>query len=430
MKARVAAAGRPLAGGARLRLSVVTVEGATTAGTLAAFRSRDFRLLWMGQAISLVGDGAFIVALGWRVTDLTGDVKSLGFVLSLHSLAMLTTLLWGGVLADRHSRRLLMIVSDLARGAVLVAFVVVEATGRLSLPVLLVLAVLYGFGDGFFYPAFGGIVPLVVDDPLLASANSWINIARQGSTVIGPAVAAGLYGFAGPTSVWGVDAVSFAASALLLLRTRPRALQPEARQGAWRELAAGFRYVVSVPWLWTGIAAATVILMVAMAPYTALLPSLVRQQYHRGVGSYGLLFSLMAAGMVAGSLLWARAHPRRHRVLISFLAFAINDVGMIVVAVSPWYELAAAAVVWRGFWIGVALSAWSTLLTELVPGNLLSRVVSLDVFGSFALTPIGFALAGAAATMFTPAQLIAFGGVVGFLLWLVPLTWRDVRETA
>ena len=86
---------------------------------LSAFRSRDFRLLWGGQTISFVGDSAFLVALGWRVTSMTGSAGSLGFVLSLSAAAMLTTLLWGGVLADRHSRRLMMIGSDLAR-AVLV----------------------------------------------------------------------------------------------------------------------------------------------------------------------------------------------------------------------------------------------------------------------------------------------------------------------
>jgi MFS family permease len=409
----------------------VTADAASERpGTLAAFRSRDFRLLWLGQAISLLGDAAFIVALGWRVTEITGEVESLGFVLALHSLAMLTTLLWGGVLADRHSRRMLMIVSDVARGVVLLAFVALDATGSLTLPVLLVLAVLYGLGDGFFYPAFGGIVPLVVEESYLASANSWINIARQGATVVGPAVAAGLYGFAGPTTVWGVDAVSFAVSALLLLRTSPRAIEPEPRQGALRELAAGFRYVFGVPWIWTGIAAATVILMVAMAPYTALLPSLVRQEYGRGVGSYGLLFSVMAAGMVAGSLLYARINPRRHRVVICFLAFGLNDLGMILVALSPWYQLAALGAVWRGLGVGIGLAAWSTLLTELVPRNLLSRVVALDVFGSFALTPVGYALAGLAATAFSPAQLIALGGALGFLLWLVPLAWRPVRAAA
>ena len=136
-------------------------------GTLAAFRSRDFRLLWGGQMISFVGDAAFIVALGWRVIDLTGKASSLGFVLALESLAMLTTLLWGGVLADRYSRRLLMIGSDVARAVVMLVFCVVDATGHLSLAGVLALAVCFGLADGFFQPAFGGIVPLVVDLPML-----------------------------------------------------------------------------------------------------------------------------------------------------------------------------------------------------------------------------------------------------------------------
>ena len=287
-------------------------------GTFAAFRSRDFRLLWGGQTISFVGDAAFIVALGWRVTALTGNAGSLGFVLALESLAMLTTLLWGGVLADRYSRRLLMISSDLARAVVTGVFFALDATGHLDLTGVLILAVFFGAADGFFQPAFGGIVPLVVEAPMLPSASSWIGIARQGSAVVGPAIAATLYGTTGPTVVWAAEAVSFIVSAVALWFARPRTIQPEPRLGMRRELAAGFRYVMSVPWIWTGIGAATVILMVAMAPYTALLPRIVQVHYHRGVGSYGLLFSVMAAGMVAGSLVWARWHPRRRRIVVCF----------------------------------------------------------------------------------------------------------------
>src|SRR5205085_1681188 len=79
---------------------------------LGAFRSRDFRLLWSGQTVSLVGDGAFLIALGWRTTQLTGKSSSLAIVLMAHGLALLTTLLIGGALADRYSRRTLMILSD------------------------------------------------------------------------------------------------------------------------------------------------------------------------------------------------------------------------------------------------------------------------------------------------------------------------------
>src|SRR5712692_5289865 len=130
---------------------------------LSAFASRDFRLLWGGQAVSFIGDAAFLVAIGWRVTTMTGSAGSLGFVLALNSAAILATLLWGGVLADRHSRRLLMIGSDLARAALVAALAVIDGTGHLAMSNVLALAVLIGLADGFFYPAFGGIVPLVVE---------------------------------------------------------------------------------------------------------------------------------------------------------------------------------------------------------------------------------------------------------------------------
>jgi MFS family permease len=399
-------------------------------GTFAAFRSRDFRLLWGGQTISFVGDAAFLVALGWRVTDLTGKASSLGFVLAAESLAMLATLLWGGVLADRYPRKRLMIGSDVARAVVMAAFCALDAAGHLTLTRVIVLAILFGAADGFFQPAFGGIVPLVVETPMLASANSWIGIARQGSAVAGPVVAAALYGTVGPIVVWGLDSGSFLVSAAALQLAHPRRIQPPGQTGLRRELVAGFRYVISVPWIWTGIAAATVILMVAMSPYTVLLPGVVQSHYRRGVGSYGLLFSAMAAGMVAGSLLWARSNPRRWRVVICFAAFGVNDLGILVVALSPWYPAAVAAAAWRGFWIGIGVAAWLTLITELVPEHLLSRVLSFDYFGSFGLTPLGFVLAGAAATAIAPTTILAVGGLVGAVLWFVPLLWRPVREAA
>src|SRR5262249_37612487 len=102
-----------------------------------ALRSRDFRLLWSGQTVSLIGNAAFFVAIGWRTQALTGSSRSLAFVLLLYSLSMLATLLVGGALADRYERRRLMIVSDLSRFVVVAALAAVDASGHLSLPLLL-----------------------------------------------------------------------------------------------------------------------------------------------------------------------------------------------------------------------------------------------------------------------------------------------------
>ncbi|HEY3922579.1 MAG TPA: MFS transporter [Gaiellaceae bacterium] len=395
--------------------------------TLAAFSSRDFRLLWGGQAISFVGDGAFTVALGWRVTQLTGKASSLGYVLALQSLAMLTTLLIGGVLADRYSRRLLMITSDLARAGVVAVFLVVDATGHLDLAVVLVLAACFGLADGFFQPAFQGIVPFVVDATMLPSASSWLGIARQSSNIVGPALAAAVYSAAGPSTVWAIEVGSFLVSASALALARPRITDAEIPRGIRHELAEGFRYVASVPFIWTGIVAACVILMFGMAPFNALLPRIVHSHFDRGVGSYGFLFSLMACGMVLGSLVWARWAPRRHRIVICYASFAIGASGLATFGLAPWFWLAACAVFWRGFWIGIGISSWMTLVIEHVPERLLSRVFSFDYFGSSGLTPVGYALAGGLATVVAPTTILAVGGTIAVALWCAPLLSRDVR---
>ena len=300
---------------------------------------------------------AFLVAIGWYVTTLTGSAGSLGLVLALQSAALLTTLLIGGVIADRYPRRRLMIGSDLARAVLVGVLAALDATGSLSFTAILVLVALIGLADGFFQPAFGGIVPLVVEQPFLASANSMLNVARQTAAIGGPALAALVYGTAGSTTVFAPGR-----SLLRLLGRAPLAGPPAAaRRGADRRALArpraGFRYVASVPWLWSGIAVTTLILMVAMTPLPVAAAAPRQDALPPRVGAYGLLFSLQAVGMVLGSFTFAHVNPRRRRAILCFSAFSINDAFMLLLAVSPWFPLAAAASVVRGFFIGVGIGA-------------------------------------------------------------------------
>jgi len=154
-----------------------------------ALRYRDFRLLFSGQTISLIGDAAFLTALGWRTYTLVGASR-FGIVLFCQATGLLATLLIGGALADRISRQKMMIVSDVARFVAVGALAAVDASGHLNFTLIVVLATLMGLGDGFFYPAFGGMVPLVVEPGAIPSANSLIGVARWSSLLVGPALAA------------------------------------------------------------------------------------------------------------------------------------------------------------------------------------------------------------------------------------------------
>ena len=404
------------------------MDQSTRAGTFAALRSRDFRLFWGGQTVSLAGDGAFMVAMGWRVVDLTGHASSLAILLLLQSTAMLATLLIGGALADRYSRKALMILSDLARAAVVAVLAAADATGHLSFGLWVALAILFGLGDGFFIPAFGGMLPLVVEQPYLASANALIGVSRNMSFVIGPALAGFLYHGVGSPVVFALEAGTFVFSAGLLALARPRVFEREPSEGTWREIVAGARYVTGVPWLWITVSLSSLAIMVAWAPFQSLLPKLVQLHFHRGPASYGSLFSAQAVGMVAGALLFGRLQPRGNRVLIAYTAWAVNDLCAIAVALVGSYDLAVALIAARGIFVGFANALWETVLVELVPERMLSRVSSLDFFGALGLTPVGYALAAGVAGFFSPSVIISAGFAFAFVLWAVPLSVRRVRS--
>ena len=386
-----------------------------------AFRHADFRLLWSGQVVSLIGDAAFLTALGWRAFTLVGSSK-LGIVFVAQAVGLLTTLLIGGALADRIPRRSMMIASDLARCAVVAVLAVFDASGHLTFELLLVLTFLNGLGDGFFFPAVGGIVPLVVEQAALPSANSLLGVARWGSLVVGPALAASLYAATGSAIVFALDAASFVVSAALLWFVRPRAVEPEAREGTVREIASGVRYVAGIPWLWVTITLFALILMLQLAPQQVLMPELVRDHFGRGVGSYGLLTACFGVGTVTGGLAYGQIQPRKRRGVVNYTFWLVNSLAIAALALSPWFELAALFALVRGFCVGFGVAMWETMLQELVPLNLLSRVVSLDFFGSFGLMPVGLAFAAAIAGLASAGTIIAAGALVSAALIALTMT--------
>jgi MFS family permease len=399
----------------------------TRARVLRAFRSRDFRRLWTGQAVSMLGDTAFLVALGWRTYTLTGSARSLGYVLSLQGIGLLLTVLVGGALADRYDRRKMMLVSDLSRFAIVGALTVVDGTGHLTLEILLGLAFAEGLATGFFTPALGGLVPLVVEEPGLGSANALIGIARQGSLLVGPSVAGLLYGFAGSTVVFGFNAASFLVSFAFVWATRPRVAQRAAAEGTFREIGAGIRYVAGVPWLWVTIALFAFVLMFQWAPIQVLTPKLVHTHFDLGVGAYGFIFSMLGAGMIVGAVAFAQLNPQRRRGLLSYVIWIVNSLLVIAFALSPWYPVSVVASFLRGTCIGFGVAVWETMLMELVPRHMLSRVISLDWFGSFGLTPVGLLLVGAISGLAAPGTIIALGAAISICIVAAGLLSKQIR---
>jgi MFS family permease len=255
-----------------------------------------------------------------------------------------------------------------------------------------------------------------------------IGVARWSSILIGPSVAAFVYDSSGSATVFALDAVTFLFSAALLWLTKPRPVEPSAAEGTLREIWSGVRYVSRFPWLWVTISMFALVLMLQFAPQQVLMPKLVSEHFHRGVGAYGLLTSLIGLGTVIGTVLYGHLQPRRRRGVLSYAIWLVNSLCIAALVLSPWYELAGVLAVLRGTCIGFAVAVWETMLMELVPENMLSRVVSLDFFGSFGLMPVGLALSAGIAGLAAPATIIATGALLSAALIAAVMTRPWLRE--
>ena len=152
-------------------------------------RLRDFRLLWIGETISVLGDQFYIIALPWLVLQLTGSGVAVGAVLALAGIPRAVFMLFGGVLTDRFSPRLVMLISNAARFVLVSLLALLVLTGAIQLWMLYLFALAFGFADAFFFPASTTIVPQVVERKDLAAGNSLINGMAQASVFLGPLVA-------------------------------------------------------------------------------------------------------------------------------------------------------------------------------------------------------------------------------------------------
>src|SRR5437588_6615896 len=165
---------------------------------LAPLRHRDFRLLWSGMCVSLLGDGIFFVALAWQVYALSNVPTALAVVGIAMTVPTIVLLLIGGVISDRIERRRVMLAADLIRGAAVGAIALLSVSGAMRLWQVVGLAALYGAATAFFDPAFDAIVPEILPEDSLAQANALDQLVRPiALRLAGPALGGVLIAMAG-----------------------------------------------------------------------------------------------------------------------------------------------------------------------------------------------------------------------------------------
>lgn len=383
---------------------------------LSPLRLRDFRLLWTGMVVSLLGDGIFLVAMAWQVYELSDAPTALLIVGIAMSTPHLLLLLIGGVVSDRLDRRAVMIAADLVRGTAVAALGFLSLSGTIQVWHIAVLAGLYGAGTAFFGPSFDAIVPDLVPSGLLTEANALDQFVRPAAwQLAGPAIGGVVIGAWGVGSAFLLDAGTFAISILALaaMRPRPRATATENGGSLFHDVVEGFRFIRSHVWLWGTFLAATFAYLLFLGPIEVLLPFVVKNEMGRSARDLGFILAVGGIGSISAAIFVGhRGIPKRNMTFI-YLCWTVSTLAVAGYGLArvPWQAMIAAFVF--GSLESAGLIAWATTKQRFVPGRLLGRVSSLDWFISIGLVPLSYALTGPLAELFGARTTLVAAGILG-----------------
>jgi MFS family permease len=380
--------------------------GRTRRGPL---RHRDFRLLVTGIATSGLGNSITPVALAFAVLDLGGSATDLGLVIAAFALADVVTVLFGGVLGDRVSRKVMMEGSAAASAVAQALLAVLLVGGWASIPTLAAIGAVNGCLGALSGPSSSAMTRLTVPADELATAVAVRRLLQTGSAVLGFALGGVLVAGVGPGWAIAVDAATYGVAAVCFGLIRVAAMPaPETRTSMLSDLGAGAAEVFRHTWLWLLIGQALLYHLFFGGVLGVLGPIVVGDSFGRA--AWGWALGALMTGFIVGGLVSLRWRPRHGlyagTALLSLtaafpFAMALGSSGS-----APLWPLLLGAFL-HGFGLELFSVNWDLSIQQNVAEDKLARVYSFDLVGSFVARPLGLVLTGPVAA------------AVGFDRWLV-----------
>ena len=388
--------------------------------TFAALVVRNFRLYFIGQIISVSGTWMQSVAQGWLILQITHhDAFLLGVSIALQYLPMLLFGSYGGVLADRYNKRVILYATQGSSGILALVLGICVLVHAVSIPLVFTIGILNGIANLFDVPARQSFVQEMVGRDLIANAVSLNSVIMNAGRLIGPAIATLFIALTGTAGCFIANSVSYLAVITALVAMRESELTPIRRERPRKgQLRSGLRYAWGTPLI------RTVLLSVVMVGtfafnFTTTLPLLVQVTFHdEHASAYGFLLGAMGLGAVMGGLYVAR-RSRPTVALLAGLGLTFG-VSMTVVALAPTMLVAALALVVTGASSIAFVSTCNATLQLNSREEYRGRVMSLHGIAFLGTTPIGAPIVGAIVAATSPRVGLLVGSistlVVGMLL--------------
>ena len=393
---------------------------------LAPLRHEAYRWLVLGRFAAFLGNAVAPIALAFAVLDLTGSAASLGLVVGARSLANVVLLLFGGVVADRLPRPLVLQGSSYAAALTQGVVAASVLAGFASVPLLVVLGVLNGATSALSMPASSALTPQTVPADEIRPANALLRIVINGALVSGAAAGGTLVAVVGPG--WGiaVDALTFLVAGLCFARIRITAVvrEPGPRARPIADLREGWSEFVSRPWVWVVVLQFMVVNAALTGGTNVLGPTIADETIGRQ--AWGLVLAAYTSGLVVGGLVAMRWQADR-ALRLGVLLTAVEAVPMLALAHAPRVSVLLVAMFVGGLAIEQFGIAWDVSLQEHVPQDRLARVYSYDMLGSFIAIPVGQIAVGPLAEAYGSTATLTGAAVLVLLATAGALGSRSVR---
>ncbi len=403
---------------------------------------RDFRLYWLARTLSLIGDYAFRTAFATYIISVSGSASVLAVATAVLLVPSLMFFLIGGAVGDRAgSRRRIMVIADIGRFLTLVLIALAVATTD-NVPILVLLAVLIGVGDGFFLPVSFAYLAEITPRERLVPANSALSISQQVGLIGGPLLGGVLVGLAGATWAFAFDGLTFALSAGLLLAIRATSVPNEAQaveitdepapgvadrlRQLGSDIGDAVRYVRGVHWLLIAIAVGAFTNAMFAGVLDVAVPLLMAPAGTHDAPSLGAFYAVQGIGALVGAAVLTKVKVHRIGItlylMLSLMALSLTAAG--VIGGGPGTVAVALA---YGFGLHFFNSLFPSVMQDQVDQSMLSRVGSLAYLGFFGLMPLGALVMGPLAAWLGASGTAIFAGLVACGVSLAALTAPSVR---
>jgi MFS family permease len=413
--------------GSILQPGAQTARSINFRSTLDSLKNRNFRWLWLALLASFSAMQMQMVARGWLVYELTSSPLALGIVSFAAGVPILIISPLGGVIADRVTKRNLLVITQSATGVITMVIAVLISSEVIEFWHLAAAALLAGAVLSFDMPARQAIVPELVSSDELMNAIALNSSAMNLTRIVGPALAGVLVGIIAISGVYYLIAFCYVVVVFFLLRIQYSRGQTTTSGTPWGSFVEGMSFIRNNSTILALLILAFLLVIMVM-PYMMLLPVFAADVYHVGAEGLGIMMGVSGIGALVGSLGVAALGNYERKGLLLLGSGTIAGASLAFFGLSQNFLLALVFLLIAGLAGAVNMAVNNTLLMSHVPGEIRGRVMSIYMM-TFGMAPIATLPAGAVAEIVGVQLLITIGGslVAAFML-IVALSRPNLRR--